>query len=119
METKCPNCGAPLENGMCLYCGYKSAMAQTEMHSAPNLGVQTIQVAVHNVPEVSDKSWIATLLLCIFFGLIGGHKFYEGKIGMGIIYLFTAGIFGIGVIVDLIKIILKSETDKYGRQIVN
>ncbi len=40
---------------------------------------------------------------------IGLHKFYEEKIGIGILYLFTFGLFGIGVIVDLIKILLKKE----------
>lgn len=50
------------------------------------------------------NKWIA-LLLCIF--TICGHKFYEGKIGMGILYLFTAGLFGIGWIVDIISIAMK------------
>ena len=26
----------------------------------------------------------------------GAHKFYEGKIGMGVLYIFTGGLFGIG-----------------------
>lgn len=34
-------------------------------------------------------------------------KFYEGKIGMGILYLFTGGLFVIGVIIDLIAILGK------------
>lgn len=52
------------------------------------------------------NKWVA-LLLCIFLGGIGAHKFYEGKIGMGILYLFTAGLFGIGWIIDIIVLILK------------
>lgn len=47
------------------------------------------------------------MLLCLFLGLVGGHKFYEGKIGMGILYIFTVGLFGIGAIVDLIALLLK------------
>lgn len=50
------------------------------------------------------NKWIA-LALCIF--TICGHKFYEGKIGMGIIYLFTGGLFGIGWIIDIILLLLK------------
>ena len=50
-----------------------------------------------------DK-WVA-LLLCIFLGIFGGHKFYEGKTGMGVVYLFTFGLFGIGVIIDLIVLL--------------
>ena len=62
----------------------------------------------------SDKSWIAALLLCIFVGGLGIHRFYVGKVGTGILYLLTAGFFGIGVIVDIIMIAVGSFTDKGG-----
>ena len=52
-----------------------------------------------------DK-WVA-FLLCFFFGLLGVHKFYEGKIGLGILYIFTGGLCGIGWLVDLIMLLLK------------
>ena len=45
--------------------------------------------------------------LCLFLGYLGAHKFYEGKVGMGILYLFTLGLCGIGWIVDCILILLK------------
>lgn len=45
------------------------------------------------------------LCLCLFLGWAGAHKFYAGRIGMGILYLFTFGLFGIGWIVDTIKCI--------------
>ena len=41
--------------------------------------------------ETSHKSKTATLLLCIFTGMFGGHMFYVGRIGMGVLYLFTGG----------------------------
>ena len=53
------------------------------------------------------KSKWVTFFLCLFFGALGIHKFYEGKVIFGIIYLLTAGLCGIGVIVDLIIILLK------------
>lgn len=53
------------------------------------------------------KNKYVSLLLCIFLGGFGAHKFYEGKIGMGILYIFTGGLFGIGWIVDIITIVLK------------
>ena len=37
----------------------------------------------------------------------GGHKFYEGRIGMGILYLFTGGLFCIGWLVDCVRLLLK------------
>ena len=67
----------------------------------------------------SDKDWLTTLLLCLFTGGIGGHNFYVGKTGKGVLYIFTAGCFGIGVIIDLINIITGKFTDVYGNVITN
>ena len=52
------------------------------------------------------NKWVA-LLLCIFLGWIGAHKFYEGKTGMGILYLFTWGLFGFGWFIDFIVLLFK------------
>ena len=41
----------------------------------------------------AGKSKTVTLILCIFLGYIGVHRFYTGKIGTGILYLLTGGIF--------------------------
>lgn len=45
------------------------------------------------------------LLIVILGGLFGVHKFLEGNIKMGLLYLFTGGLFGIGWIVDIIKVL--------------
>lgn len=50
-------------------------------------------------------------ILWIFLGLLGFHKFYLGKIGWGILYLFTLGIFGIGWLIDLFT--LGNQVDVY------
>ena len=52
------------------------------------------------------NKWIS-LLLCIFFGWLGIHRFYEGKVVTGILYLFTLGFFGVGWIIDIIRIVQK------------
>ena len=46
--------------------------------------------------------WIK-FIICLLFGIFGVHKFMEKKIGMGILYLFTAGLFGLGWFYDCIK----------------
>ncbi len=51
----------------------------------------------------AKNKWVA-LALCAFTGWFGGHKFYEEKYGMGLLYLCTSGLFGIGWLVDLIKL---------------
>ena len=65
--------------------------------------------------QVSDKSKMTTLILCILLGSLGVHRFYTGMIGTGILYLLTFGLFGIGTIVDFIKILMNKFTDKDGR----
>mgnify|MGYP001485709447 CR=1 FL=1 len=64
--------------------------------------------------SVSDKSRLAALLLCFFLGALGVHRFYAGKIGTGILYIFTVGFFGIGVLIDFIMILVGSFKDKNG-----
>ena len=39
-------------------------------------------------------------VLLTFLGFFGIHRFYQGKIGTGLLYLFTLGLFGVGVIYD-------------------
>ena len=53
------------------------------------------------------KSKWAAFFLCLFFGVLGIHKFYEGRVLLGIVYLLTLGLCGIGVIIDLIILLFK------------
>ncbi|MFC0877649.1 TM2 domain-containing protein [Saccharicrinis sp. FJH2] len=71
------------------------------------------------VEQISDKSFVATLLLCLFLGYLGVHRFYAGKIGTGILMLITGGGLGIWVLIDLIMIILGNFKDNNGRSIKN
>lgn len=65
----------------------------------------------------SEKDWLVTLLLCIFLGGIGAHRFYAGKIGTGILQLITVGGCGIWSLIDLIMIITGKFEDKDGNVI--
>ena len=49
--------------------------------------------------------WVR-FIICLFFGYLGIHKFVEKKIGMGILYLFTMGLFGFGWIIDCAKYLI-------------
>lgn len=48
-----------------------------------------------------------------FLGLFGIHRFYLGKIGTGLIWLLTGGLFGIGLIYDFCT--LNSQVDERNR----
>ena len=63
----------------------------------------------------SPKSRLAAALLAFFLGGLGIHRFYVGKVGTGILYLFTGGLFGIGALVDFIMALCGSFTDKEGK----
>jgi TM2 domain-containing membrane protein YozV len=55
---------------------------------------------------MAKSKWVA-FFLCLFLGVLGIHKFYEGRVLLGILYLCTVGLFGVGVIIDLIVLFFK------------
>ena len=64
--------------------------------------------------EKSERDFLITLLLCLFLGYLGIHRFYAGKIGTGILMLLTFGLFGIWTLIDLVMIVCGTFKDKYG-----
>jgi TM2 domain-containing membrane protein YozV len=62
----------------------------------------------------SSKSKVVAAVLSFFLGYLGVHRFYVGKIGTGILWLFTGGCFGIGNLIDFIMILVGKFTDKEG-----
>lgn len=63
------------------------------------------------------KSRTATFFLCVFFGVLGVHRFYVGKVWTGIFYILTGGIVGVGVVVDLIRIVFGGFPDADGNSL--
>ena len=72
-EQFCSSCGKPIKikAEICPYCGVRQSGSK----------------------EKSEKSWMTCLLLCIFFGWLGIHRFYAGKIISGIIILLYTVVF--------------------------
>ena len=64
--------------------------------------------------QKSEKGFVPALLLCLLLGGLGVHRFYVGKIGTGILMLFTLGGLGIWALIDLIMIAVGSFKDKNG-----
>lgn len=93
----CPKCGRQLEE-----------LKADKSNSNP-------QIIINNTNQVNNSTshekkecdkWVS-LLLCLFLGIFGAHKFYEGKTGLGILYIFTFGLLGIGCFIDFIIILCK------------
>jgi TM2 domain-containing membrane protein YozV len=57
------------------------------------------------------KSKSVAYLLLVFLGWVGGHRFYLGKIGSGVLYALTLGLLGFGLLYDLFT--LGSQVDLY------
>lgn len=111
VKTKfCKFCGSkiPEDAIMCTHCGRQVEQMKAEN---PNIVINNTNTNTNTNTNVTTgyagkpkNKWVA-LALCIF--TICGHKFYEGKIGMGILYLFTMGLFGIGWVLDIISLLFK------------
>lgn len=117
-KTKfCKHCGGkiPEDAVICTLCGRQVEDINKGANAAQpqiiinndNINTNTNTNNVNAGGRGKEKNkWVA-LLLCFFLGFVGGHKFYEGKVGMGILYLFIAGLCGIGVLIDFITLLFK------------
>ena len=132
---RCPNCGNMMQANICRYCNYQIPNSnwqqnnfqqnyqnpQMNMNQNPymyNNGYYNQQPNYNNHMnrmkphrKVSKREKIVTLLLCLFLGEFGIHRFYVGKTGTGILYLFTFGLLGIGAVVDFFMILFDNFRD--------
>ena len=117
-KTKfCKFCGAKIaeEAVLCTACGRQVEELKQQQQSSPSIVINNANTNTNSnvnqnimggIMKKPKNKWVS-FFLCFFLGFLGIHKFYEGKIGMGIIYLFTGGLFAIGAIIDLIVLLFK------------
>lgn len=108
----CKYCGEriPANAVICTHCGCQ--VEELKQSEQPNIIINNTNTNTNTNNNVAfagrraKNKWVA-FFLCLFLGFFGAHKFYEGKIGMGIVYLFTVGLFGIGWLIDCITLLFK------------
>lgn len=118
-ETKtkfCKHCGAkiPEDAVVCTACGRQVEAVNQGSSNNPQIVINNSNANANLNANVNGvvpgmrlrNKWVA-FFLCLFLGYLGAHKFYEAKAGMGILYIFTGGLFGIGWFIDLISILCK------------
>lgn len=96
------------DEAFCSSCG---AIIKKEAEICPKCGVR--QKAVKSNSDISSN-WLTCLLLCIFLGYIGAHRFYTRKFGTAILMIITLGGCGVWYIIDLIMIIAGKFKDPDG-----
>jgi hypothetical protein len=64
------------------------------------------------------RSWMITLLMAVFGGYLGIHRFYTGHTLYGVLQLVTCGGFGVWQWIDIIFILMGKYTDAQGRPLV-
>lgn len=105
----CRYCGDKIAASakFCTNCGKPATAPQTYQQPVqqPNVIINNVNAVA--VPHGREKNkWVA-FFLCLFLGFFGVHRFYEGKIGTGILYLFTLGLVGFGWLIDCIILLTK------------
>lgn len=112
-DRRCPSCGTVnnAESRFCSSCG--AALDNAQQPAQPVIVNNYYTNNVNSGNSVNIKigaklknKWIA-FFLCLFLGEVGAHKFYEGRIGMGLLYLFTGGLLGVGWVLDTIILLFK------------
>ena len=98
----CPQCGCQVEDMKS-----NDAPAQIVINNSNQNANNNLNVGVGApVGTRLGNKWVA-FFLCLFLGYFGAHKFYEGKVGGGILYMLTFGLFAIGWFIDLISLLCK------------
>lgn len=112
----CKFCGEkiPVDAVICTKCGRQ--VEKTE-NAASGIVINNVASSSASASAAASASsaptgarlknkWVS-FFLCLCLGYLGAHKFYEGRIGMGILYLCTCGLCGIGWLIDTFSLLFK------------
>lgn len=123
-KFKCKDCGSKSYEKLddhtykCKYCGQIEEVYLDESIEEENNKINESENLSNNETETQSQTKstfsrtiarknvseaFVKFLVCLIVGVLGAHKFMEGKIFTGIIYFFTGGLFGIGYIIDCVK----------------
>ncbi len=104
-----------------MYCSNCGKKVSDQAASCPDCGhpLKNVRPGYEDGKEVSPKSRLAAILLAVFIGSLGIHRFYVGKVGTGIAMIFTLGGLGIWTLIDIIMIATGSFTDMEGRYVLD
>lgn len=110
----CPRCGeeVDLNAQFCPKCGFAFYQQQYQQPQQP-------PYAPPYDPTRSDKDFLTTLLLAIFLGYLGVHRFYTNNTAIGVIQLVTLGGCGVWVLIDIIMLVTGSYKDGEGKTVKN
>ena len=100
----CSKCGKEINDNavICIHCGCATVNNRINTHS----------------PTVNDdRDWSIALVLAIFLGIFGAHRFYTGHIAIAIAQLFTAGGCGLWALIDLIRLCANHIKDEKGHKL--
>lgn len=97
----CPFCGTPVYQNQPQQ---QQVQPQQIIINNSNNNVNTLRNGGYG-PKMLNK-WTA-FFLCLLFGWFGAHKFYEGRIFLGIVYLLSFGLFGFGWVIDTLILLFK------------
>ena len=62
--------------------------------------------------EVSEKKRLIAVLLNMFFGWMGAHRFYTGQTKTAVLMMFTGGGFGMAWFYDFVMLLLGKYKDQ-------
>ena len=97
----------------------KGLLTEQEFEIHKNKLLNQANNGVIDNESISEKSRLTATLLCFFLGIFGVHRFYAGKIGTGILMIFTLGGYFIWAIIDFISIVSGKFKDSEGKIIKN